>query len=306
MFWIILTIVLATFAGVTAERRWPERTGELSRGSLLVMLYGVVPPIVFINLAHAEFDAGMGIGVAVAVVALALLGAIAWAIAVPILKLPRPVAGAVICCVIASNTGYLGYPMVLTLMGGPDLSQGVVFDVVISGFAVIVSGFAVGAAFGSKAGVGPKARMKAFFLRNPVVFAAILGILAPHSFAPSTAVDISWVLVMAILPVGFFAVGAVLAEEERLGAIRLPPKIHKPVGAVIFVRLALSPAFMFLLAMPFTGIPRSFYLMAAMPTGINAMIIGHAYGLDLRTTAESLFYTTGIVVIAAGLWSLVM
>jgi len=303
--WIILIIAAGVLAGIGAERRWPVRAGALARRSLLVMLYGLVPPIVFVNLAHAEFGTGMGIGIAIAVISLILLGVIAWVIAVPLLKLPRPVAGAVICCVIASNTGYLGYPMVLTLMGGEDLTQGVVFDVVISGIAVIVLGFAVGAAFGTRAGEGPKARIKAFFLRNPVLYAAALGLIAPHSFAPQPAVDISWVLVMAILPIGFFAVGAVLAEEQRIGAIRLPPRIHRPVWAVIFVRLVLSPAFMILLSMPFTGIPRSFYLMAAMPTGINSMIIGHAYGLDLRTIAESLIYTTLIVVAGAGFYSVI-
>lgn len=304
MLWIILTIAAGTLAGVWAERRWPERAGEISRRSLLVMLYGLVPPIVFVNLAHSEFDGGMGIGAALAVLALILLGLIAWVIAVPVLGLPRPVAGAVMCCVIASNTTYLGYPLVLTLMGGHDLVQGIVFDVVISGFAVIVFGFAVGAAFGTKAGDGPRERIKAFFIRNPVLYAALLGLLAPSSLAPEIAVKVSWVLATVLLPVGFFAVGAVLAEEERIGAIRFPPRIHRPVGAVIFIRLALSPAFMFLLAMPFSDIPRSFYLMAAMPTGMNAMIIGHAYGLDLRTTAESLVYTTAIVVAGAGLWTL--
>ena len=59
--------------------------------------------------------------------------------------------------------------------------------------------------------------------------------------APDILVDISWVLVILILPVGFFAVGAVLAEEERIGAIRLPPKIHKPVAAVIFIASVVVP-----------------------------------------------------------------
>lgn len=303
--WITLIIAGGVVAGIRAERKWPVTIGRISRRSMLVMLYGIMPPIVFINLAHAEFGAGMGIGIAIALLSVLLLGLVAWIIAVPVLKLSRPVAGSVICCVISSNTGYLGYPMVLTLMGGKDLAQGVVFDVVVSGMAVIVLGFAIGAAFGTRAGEGPKQRIKAFFVRNPVLYAAILGLLAPHSLIPQVAVDISWFLVMLILPIGFFAVGSILAEEERLGAIRLPPRIHRPVAAVIFVRLVLSPAFMIVLSMPFTGIPRSFYLMAAMPTGLNSMIVGHAYGLDLRTTAESLVYTTAIVVAGAGIWALI-
>ena len=113
-------------------------------------------------------------------------------------------------------------------------------------------------------------------------------------------------LVVLILPVGFFAVGAVLAEEERLGAIRLPPRIHRQVGAVIFARLVVSPALLFVLAMPFSGIPRSYFLLAAAPTGLNSMIVGHAYGLDLRTTAEALAYTTGIVLVGAAFWALIL
>ncbi|MCO5315766.1 MAG: transporter [Solirubrobacterales bacterium] len=303
--WIILIIAAGILAGIGAERRWPERAGHASRQSLLVILYVVLPPIVFVNMTHAEFGAGMGIGLGVGLLSVVLLGTIGWVIAVPLLKLPRPVAGAVITCGIASNTGYLGYPMVLTLMGGRDLTQGVVYDVVVSGITLMVFAFAVGAAFGTKAGEGVGDRVRAFFVKNPILYAGILGVFAPEALAPKLAVDISWILVMAILPVGFFAVGAVLAEEERVGAIRLPPRVHRPVGAVIFMRLVLSPAFLILLTLPFSGIPRSFYLMAVMPTGLNSMIVGHAYGLDLRTIAESLIYTTLIVVVGAGIWSLI-
>ena len=38
--------------------------------------------------------------------------------------------------------------------------------------------------------------------------------------------------------------------------------------------------------------------MAAMPSGLNSMIVAHAYGLDLRTTAEAVTWTTAIVVVA--------
>ena len=58
--------------------------------------------------------------------------------------------------------------------------------------------------------------------------------------------------------------------------------------------------------MPVTGIPRSYYLMAAMPTGLNSMIVAHAYGLDLRTTAEAVVYTTAIVMVGAAAWSLIL
>lgn len=306
MIWILLTIVVATLVGIYSERRWPDQAGAGSRTSLTILLYGVMPPIIFFNLAHAHLDSGAGIGLVLGLVTVSLVGFGGWVLAVPILKLPRPIAGAVICCAITSNTGYLGYPMVLTLMGGDDLSQGVIYDVMVSGTALMLLAFGVGAAFGTRAGEGFKQRLRSFFLRNPLLYAGILGLLAPTWMAPDTLVDISRVMVMLVLPVGFFAVGAVLAEEERLGAIKLPPRLDKQVGGIIFLRLMVSPALLFVLAMPFSGIPRSFYLMAAMPSGLNAMIVGHNYGLDLRTTAEALVYTTAIVVVGAATWALVL
>ena len=305
MIWILLAIVASTLVGIWAERRWPQEAGHGSRRALLFLLYFVLPPIIFVNLARADFTVGTGVGLGLGLVTVCTVGVVAWLLAVPVMKLPRPVAGAVICCSIVSNTGYLGYPMVLTLMGGDDLSQAVVYDVLVSGIALMLLAFGVGAAFGTKAGVGFRQRLRAFFFRNPLLVAGILGLIAPQWMAPDLLVDITWGLVVLILPVGFFAVGAVLAEEERLGAIRLPPRIHRQIGAVIFSRLVVSPALLLVLSMPFTGIPRSYYLLAAMPSGLNSMIVGHAYGLDLRTTAEAVVYTTAIVVVGAAGWVLV-
>lgn len=305
MIWICLVIIAATLVGIFAERRWPQQAGVGSRRSLIVLLYVVLPPVIFENLAHADFEIGAGIGLGLGLITVSLVGLAGWVIAVPILKLPRPVAGAVICCSLVSNTGYLGYPMVLTLMGGHQLSQGVIYDVIVSGTALFLLAFGVGAAYGTKAGEGFTERLKAFFFKNPLLYAAVLGMLAPKWMAPDILVEISRVLVILILPVGFFAVGAVLAEEEKAGAITLPPKIHKPIGGVIFTRLVLSPAILFVLAMPFSGIPKSFYLMAAMPSGLNSMIVGHAYGLDLRTCAEAVVYTTAIVMLGALAWVLI-
>jgi predicted permease len=303
---IILAIVASTLLGIWAERRWSGRAGHGSRQALLGILYFVLPPVIVINLAKADFTVGAGVGLALALVTVCTVGAVAWFLSVRVLDLPRPVAGAVIATSVTANSSYLGFPMVLALMGGDDLSQAVVYDVVVSGTSLTLIAFGVGAAFGTKAGQGIRERTKAFFFRNPLIYAGLLGVLAPEAVAPTLLVEITWVMAAMILPVGFFAVGAVLAEEERIGAIRLPPRVHRQIGVVIFAKLVVSPALLFVLAMPFSGIPHSYYLLAAMPSGLNSMIVAHAYGLDLRTTAEALVYTTAIVVIGATAWTLML
>lgn len=304
MFWILLIILVSVLAGIYGEHRWPRKAGNGSRRGLLLILYFVLPPIVYFNIAHVELTFGGGAGIGAGILTSICVGLLAWFLAVPVLKLDRPVAGAVICSAILANTSYLGYPMVYTLMGGEALSNAVLFDVVVSYLTLMIGAFGVGAAFGTKAGEGFRQRLKAFFLKNPILFAAILGLLVPDALAPDIAVDISRFLVGIPLVVGFFAVGAILTEEVRDGVMKIPPRPHKPLGAVIICRLVAAPALLLLFTLPFSEVPESYYLLAAMPTGLNSMIVGHAYGLDLRTAAEAIVYTTVIVLLGVGGWSI--
>lgn len=304
MFWILLIILVSVLAGIYGEHRWPRKAGNGSRRGLLLILYFVLPPIVYFNIAHVELTFGGGAGIGAGILTSICVGLLAWFLAVPVLKLERPVAGAVICSAILANTSYLGYPMVYTLMGGEALSNAVLFDVVVSYLTLMIGAFGVGAAFGTKAGEGFRERLKSFFLKNPILFAAILGLLVPDALAPDIAVDISRFLVGIPLVVGFFAVGAILTEEVRDGVMKIPPRPHKPLGAVIICRLVAAPALLLLFTLPFSEVPESYYLLAAMPTGLNSMIVGHAYGLDLRTAAEAIFYTTVIVLLGVGGWSI--
>ena len=304
MLWILLTILVSVAAGIYGEHRWPEKAGSGSRRGLLLILYFVLPPIVFFNLVHVELSFGGGAGIGAGILTSICVGLLAWFLAVPVLKLDRPVAGAVICSAILANTSYLGYPMVYTLMGGEALTNAVLFDVVVSYLTLMIGAFGVGAAFGTKAGEGFRERLKAFFFKNPLLVAAILGLLAPESLAPDLAVDISRVLVVIPLVVGFFAVGAILTEEVRDGVMKVPPRPHKPLGAVLICRLVAAPALLLLFTLPFSGVPDSYYLLAVMPTGLNSMIVGHAYGLDLRTAAEAIVYTTTIVLLGVAGWAL--
>lgn len=304
MVWILLTILVSVSAGIWGEHRWPERAGTGSRRGLLLILYFVLPFIVFFNLVHIELSLGGGAGIAAGILTSICVGLLAWFFAVPVLKLDKPVAGAVIVSSILANTSYLGYPMVYTLMGGKALTNAVLFDVVVSYLTLMLGAFGVGAAFGTKAGEGFRERLRAFFFKNPLLVAAVLGLLAPSSFAPDIAVDISRVLVLLPLVVGFFAVGAILTEEVRDGVMKIPPRPHRQLGAVIFCRLVAAPSLLMLFTIPFSGVPSSYYLLAVMPTGLNSIIVGHAYGLDLRTAAESIVYTTVIVLAGVAGWAL--
>jgi malate permease and related proteins len=296
---VTVAIVAATAVGIWAERRWPARSAEAARRAMVAILYVLLPPVIFFNLAAAHIDIDHGLGLVLGWVTLILTSALVWWLSSRVLRLPRHQTGAMICTVLVVNTGYLGYPMAVALLGREQLSNAVLWDVLVSGPALLLGAFAVGAAFGTKAGETTRQRFVAFFTRNPPLYAAIAGLLAPQALAPDLLVDLSQALVVAILPIGFFAVGATLAEGAEHGELPLPPPLTKQVLVSLAGRLVIAPALLILLAAPLIDLPSAYLLLAAMPSGLNGMVVSHAYGLDNQIVAESIVWSTAIVIAAA-------
>lgn len=293
------TIIVSTAAGIFSELRWRERAGRFARSTLVVVLYTLLPLITFFNLARAHIDLDSGVGIVLAYVAVAVAAAIAYLIAARVLELPRSSVGAVLACALVANTGFLGYPLIVALLGSDQLSEGVIYDVTVSAPVLLIGAFAVGAAFGEKAGEGARARLVSFFTRNPVLFAAVAAILAPDALAPDSLVDLSRVLVVAMLPIGFFAVGTMLAEEAEDGALAFPPPLSAGAATAVAMRLVVMPGLLLALSAPLIDLPGPYLLLAAMPCGINALVVGHVYGLDMRIVAQAVTWSTTIAVIAA-------
>lgn len=295
---IALAIVASTATGIWAEERHGPAAVRLSRRALELVLYVALPPITFFNLARAELDVQVGVGLLCAYAALALVTFLAWLVSTRALRLGRPQTGSVMCCVLLANTGYLGYAVVAAVLGLDALPEAVVYDVVVVAPALILGAFSIGAAFGDRAGEGVGDRVRAFFTRNPPLYAALLALVAPDALAPDVLVDASRVLVVAILPIGFFAVGVALAEEADEGVLPVPPRLEAPVVAAVALRLVAAPLLLLALASPLIELPDQYLLLAAMPTGINTLIVTHAYGLDLRITAAAVAWSTALALAA--------
>ena len=296
---VALAVVLAGGGGIWAHRTRPAGAVAAARLVLKTMLYVLVPPVVFFNLVRLEFDAEVGAGLAVAWVVVLLSGAIAFAVARR-MRLDRPQTGAVINATLHPNTGYLGLPLCAALLGTEHLDEAVVYDVLVGTPTLLLLAFAVGAALGTEAGDTVRDRVVAFFTRNPPLAAAVLALLAPDSLAPDALVDASRVLVFALLPLGFWAVGVTLADEPRF-----PPPMTRRLGAALGLRLVVAPALLVALSVPFFDIPDAYLLLAAMPTGINGLVVAHAYGLDFSVAAGAVAWGTSVVLVVATVLGLV-
>ena len=196
-----------------------------------------------------------------------------------------------------ANTGYLGLPFSAALFGLDDLPNAVAYDVVVTTLGIFTIGFGIGAAFGT-VGDRPSERVAAFFARNPLLWACVLGFLAPEVLAPELAVDASQLVVFALLPLGFFVVGVTLALEAEDGTVRFPPPLTPAVATAVVLRLLVAPGVVLGLSAAVLEVPDPYLSQAAMASAINGIVVAHQYGLDRALVAGAIAWSTAIVVVA--------
>lgn len=292
---LTLGIVASVAGGVWAQRRYGDGAVVLTRRLLDVMLYGALPFIAFFVVARAELTAGAGIGLLLAHAALALVGLAAWGMATRVLRLAPASAAVVVIAAIMANTGAFGVPLVATLLGHDDLGAAITFDALVNGPMFFVVAFAVAAAFTTR-GEPATARMRAFLMRNPPLIAVAAALAAPDALAPEALAVIARAAVVVLAPVGFFVVGVQLAVQ-RIG---FPPPLSIPVAVVVALRMVLAPLLLLAFAAATIDVPDAYLVQAAMPVGINTLVVAHAYDLDRGLAATALAWSTALA-LAAGL-----
>ncbi|MDQ4049140.1 MAG: transporter [Actinomycetota bacterium] len=229
---IAAVIAVATAVGFRAEHRLGERAERAARRVTQLMLWVLLPPVAFLNIAALELTARVGAGIAFGYGAVLLSGALAYAFGTYVLRLARPAVGGLVLVSAFANTGYLGLPFSAALFGVEELPNAVAYDILVTTAGLLTIGFSIGATFGTVA-ERTRERVASFFTRNPPLLACALGLLAPQALAPQWAVDASQIVIFAILPLGFFVVGVTLAAEAEEGALRFPPPLSPAVGVAL-------------------------------------------------------------------------
>ncbi|WP_205696307.1 AEC family transporter [Conexibacter sp. SYSU D00693] len=300
MVWVVLAIAVSTAAGVWADRRLGDRATALTDRLVRLILWVLLPPIAFFVTAHLELTEGVGVGLLLVYAELAIVTTAAYLVATRLLRLGRGATGAVVVTTSLANTGYLGIPLCIAFFGTDSVALAVAYDSLVSAVMLYTVGFGSGAALGTRAGETARQRVRAFFTRNPVLPAVVLGLLAPKELAPDAVVDVAELAAAALLPVGFFLLGVNLTHEAEDGQLRFPPPFSTPVALVVGLRLVAAPILLAAFAAATSvDVPDAYYVLAAMPSGINSLVVAHVFGLDLRLVASALAWSTAAAVLAA-------
>jgi predicted permease len=296
LIWIVITMAVSGTLGAWFAHRRPETSETFAKRFMDVVLWVIIPPILFFNLAHFEFTTEAGKALGIAWIGNLLLLAIAYVLATRVFTLTRPQMGAFICCAMMGNTAYLGYAFSSTALGTKALDEAIIYDILLMLPSLIFIAFSMGAAFGTHADT-PKERFKSYFTKNPLLFTAILALLAPESLSPQWGRDHTHSQVFAILPAGFFAVGIVVRHESELDKLSFPPKLTKPVAVASLLKLSFLPLILLAADQWITKIPKAYVLQAMMPTGVNNLLLANNYGLDRKLTTSAIIWTTLVIAV---------
>jgi predicted permease len=131
------------------------------------------------------------------------------------------------------------------------------------------------------------------------LWAAIAGLIAKPQWAPAPLPAISHGVVDALLVCGFLAAGVYLSSERRDEHVPIIDRPDRPVVVAILIRLTVAPLLLVGVSTLAIGLPTAYIIQAMMPTGLNTLVVGHAYELDLRMIASTIVWTSLIVIVVA-------
>ncbi|HST39046.1 MAG TPA: AEC family transporter [Conexibacter sp.] len=297
---VVVTVVLAVAAGVMIERRLGGSSAQRVRHRLVqLMLFVLMPFVSYVSIARLHLTANVGIGIALALVLLCAMTALMYLVARGPLGLDKPSAGAAMVCTIQANTGFFGLPLCAALFSEAEFSQAVAYDVLVSAPAFVFGSYTIGALLGTAGEDKHLGRHTlTTLLKNPVLYALAIALAVPESWAPDALVFPSKLAVYLLLPLGFIVVGITLANEADEGALRVPPPLTRAVAAVIALRMALMPLIVLAVSLFVVRLPATYPLLAAMPSGVNTVLVAHQTGLNLRLAADATTWTSAIAVTA--------
>ena len=198
------------------------------------------------------------------------------------------------------NTGFMGVPLLVALLGakaaGPAIVTIVVDLVVTSSLCIALS--RLDAAGSGGAGVAAKNALKGV-AKNPMPWAILGGALASgfQFKLPLPVMQTVGLLADAASPVALFTIGAVLARSQANDSRSTPLDDYLPV---VLIKLVLHPVLLLLMGLAAIrlgfGLDRFaltvVVLVAALPSASNVALLAERFGADNGRIARIILLST--------------
>jgi malonate transporter len=198
-----------------------------------------------------------------------------------------------------ANTGFLGFPLALAVLGRDALGSTLVATIITACilFAVAIVLIEIGVQK-ERQGWSLFARVGRSLITNPLLLAPALAAVFPLTgmVLPTPVASFFDLLEGAASPCALVALGLFLAAERQPGttSIRL-------TGALLLLKLIGQPVVTWILAVPVFHLPPSLattaVLLAALPTGTGPFMLAEFYGRQAAVTSRIILLSTLVSVL---------
>lgn len=295
---IVLPVFALILAGWIAGRSGVLGPGATSEVNKLVV-YLALPALLFDIMASARIEEVWDPGFIVAFAAGSALVfglTLAWR-----MRQGQALADATIDGLNASyaNTGFIGFPLVLAVVGQGAMGQTLVATILTvcvlfaAAMVLIELGLHRG---GSKRDIAAKTALA--LVKNPLLIAPALGgiLMLLGWTLPAPAETFLDLLGGAASPCALIALGLFLANQRAEGSVK-----PKTTALLIGLKLIGQPLVTWLVAGPLLGLPEATVhvavLLAALPTGTGSFMLAEFYGRGAAITSRVVLLTTVLSIV---------
>lgn len=285
--------VIGTLLALTGVGMLLRMSGRLAaedaRVLNTVIIFVGLPALIFRAVHAAELSWDLLGVVAIAWVVFGVGIGLAWLVARPF-NFPKRTLGAFLMCAALGNTGYIGYPIALGLLGKTGLVRAVFYDVFGTVIALLTVGIIIASRFGTSE---EKPNLLKELLAAPALLAVVLA-LATRSIPVPSLVDSGLeALASLVVPAIMISLGLTL-KPRTIGTYALP------IAAVSAVKLLVLPLVAVGLGSVGLRDPDAVRLVAieaGAPAMMLTLVYGGRFGLDTEFTASAILVTTAASVV---------
>jgi malate permease and related proteins len=258
-----------------------------------------VPVSIVSFLRGADIDGGIWIATLTAWVAIVLgvglgWGYIKWRSLDQIWTRQRQ--GSFLLASMFGNTGYLGYPVILSLLGAKYFAWAIFYDLLGTTLGAYSLGVIIASRF-STSSQPPLEFLKAL-LKNPVLWSFALGMAVRLTVLPDLVDQclrlIAWISIFLSL----------LLMGIRLSQLSSPDQVSQSVASVI-IKMLIVPIIIDigLLGLGLDPTPKLILvLQAAMPPAFATLVISEVYNLDRRFAVTAIAIGTMAFLVLLPVW----
>jgi predicted permease len=249
-----------------------------------VIIFAGLPALVFraVRPAQLSWDLALVSAIAWAVAGIGL--ALAW-VASRFFKLSRPAQGGFLICASLGNTGFIGYPIALGLLGNTGLVRAVFYDVFGTMIMLLTVGVLIASRFG---GATERPSLVRELLAAPALLAVVLALATRSVPIPRAVMDGLDVLARLVVPAIMISLGLSL-KPKAIG------RYAAPIGAVAVIKLLVLPLVAIGLGSGLlrdASATRLLALQAGTPAMMLTLVYGMRFELDTELIGSAILVTT--------------